>query len=1003
MVSRRSLDSDNIIRVLHVDDERDQLEFVKRFLEELDPALRVKSSPSPKEAQQLIQHETFDCIVSDYVFPGMDGLQLCSMVREQSQLPFILYTGKGSEEVAEKAFECGADDYIRKEMDPSHYQVLVKRIRMTVEKRRAEKLSVLVLNESLEGIAIIVGTKLVYANQAQADLLGVDSPEELRGRDITEWNMEGERIRERVLSRQRGESQPSRYEYTLRRKDGEIRRVEATVSLIDYMGKPASLAFNRDITERKKVEEIIAFLGRVIETSPISVIATDKSGKILYVNSATEKMFGYEKDELLGKEPRILNAEPDADRIQSEINDAVQRGEVWSGEILNRRKNGETFYIQAKVFKLVDEKGDFISLVGFQEDITERKKYEVALKEAEERYRTLVESSPNPVSVTIASKIVYVNQKRVELTGHSNKSELIETSGLDNVVPEDRDSIRRRIQAHERGEKVPSVQQLRLMRRDGKTIHVTDHVSEIQWHGQAAVLHNLQDITELREAANALRRSEERYRTFLEASRDSVVVIADERYVYVNRVGAELLGYDDPSEIIGKRTIDFIAPEDRERVSAILEGRKEGEEQPFRYELKLLRKDGTKVAVENHVSLIEYEGKPASLVFTRDITERKRAEEALRRSEEEAKHLLEFQNKILDSANVWINFRDKEGNITLWNRAAEVLSGYSSKEVVGHKKFWEWLYPDTDYREEILEISKNVLNGARIDNYETVITCKDGLLKTISWYSNNILDEKGKPAGGVAVGIDVTDRKESERKLLEYTDHLKDLVEERSQELLDAERMATAGRVAAMVGHDLRGPLQAIKNAIYLLRKRPDDQENALKMAERSVNKAFEMLEEFRLSTSDTPLNVVATGLSELIEAAVDEASIPDSIDVVLEIGEGLDEVSVDRSKMRRVLDNLVLNAVEAMPDGGTLTVEAEKDEDEIVIIVRDTGVGILGEEMPNLFKAFYTTKPKGTGLGLVYCKRAVEAHGGTITAESQTGIGTTFIIRIPYRHVISE
>ncbi len=1003
MVNGRSLDSGNIIRVLHVDDERDQLEFVKQFLEEFDPALRVKSASSPEEVQQLIQRETFDCIVSDYVFPGIDGLKLCSMLREQSQLPFILYTGKGSEEVVEKAFECGADDYIRKETDPSHYKVLAKRIRMAVEKRRAEKLSVLVLSESLEGISIIVGTKLVYANQAQADLLGVDSPEELLGRDITEWNMDGERIMERALSRHRGEAQPSRYEYMLRRKDGEIRRVEATVSPIDYMGKPASLAFNRDITERKKVEERIAFLGRVLETSPISVIATDKGGKILYVNSATEKMFGYEKDELLGKDPSILNAEPDADRIQSEIYDAVQRGEVWRGEILNRRKNGETFYIQAKVFQLMDEKEEFISLVGFQEDITERKIYDKALKEAEERYRTLVESSPNPISVTIAPKIVYVNQKRVELTGHSDKSELIETSGLDNVVPEDRDSIRRRIQAREKGEKVPSVQEFRMLRRDGKTIHVIDHVSEILWKGQTAVLHNLQDITDLREATDALRRSEERYRTFLEASRDSVVVVADGRYVYVNRIGAELLGYDDPSEIIGKETIVFIAPEDRERVFAILEGRKEGEEQPFRYELKLLRKDGAKIAVENHVSLIEYEGKPASLVFTRDITERHKAEEALRCSEEEAKHLLEFQNKILDSANVWINFRDEEGNITLWNRAAEVISGYSSEEVVGHNKIWEWLYPDTDYREKILETSKNVLNGARIDNYETIIKCKDGALKTISWYSNNILDEKGKPAGGVAVAIDITDRKESERKLLEYADHLEDLVEERSRKLLDAERMAAAGRVAAMVGHDLRGPLQTIKNALYLIKKKPDDTEKALMMVDGAVNKALEMLDEFRLRTSDTPLNIAATDLAELIDAVVKEASIPDSIDVVIEIGGSLDAVSIDRSKMIRVFDNLVLNAIEAMPNGGTLTIGAEKCEDKIVIKVRDTGVGIPEEELPNMFKAFYTTKPKGMGLGLTYCKMVVEAHGGTITAESEIGKGTTFTMRIPHQHAISE
>lgn len=141
------------------------------------------------------------------------------------------------------------------------------------------------------------------------------------------------------------------------------------------------------------------------------------------------------------------------------------------------------------------------------------------------------------------------------------------------------------------------------------------------------------------------------------------------------------------------------------------------------------------------------------------------------------------------------------------------------------------------------------------------------------------------------------------------------------------------------------------------------------------------MLEELRLNIGDSPLQLRARA---------------DSVDIEMHIADGLDSVHVDPLKIRRVMDNLIRNAVEAMPDGGTLKVSAMVDEGGIEIRVRDTGMGIPEGLMLDLFKAFVTSKPKGMGLGLVYCKRAVEAHWGTISVESVEGEGTTFTARLP-------
>ena len=120
------------IRVLHVDDEVNHLDYTKTFIERADESLQVESVASPEDALERLERETYDCVVSDFQMPNMDGIELARRIRETSDIPFIIYTGRGSEEVAEAAFTVGVDDYIRKEMNPSHYQVLARRIRSAV-------------------------------------------------------------------------------------------------------------------------------------------------------------------------------------------------------------------------------------------------------------------------------------------------------------------------------------------------------------------------------------------------------------------------------------------------------------------------------------------------------------------------------------------------------------------------------------------------------------------------------------------------------------------------------------------------------------------------------------------------------------------------------------------------------------------------------------------------------------------------------------------------------
>ena len=228
----------------------------------------------------------------------------------------------------------------------------------------------------------------------------------------------------------------------------------------------------------------------------------------------------------------------------------------------------------------------------------------------------------------------------------------------------------------------------------------------------------------------------------------------------------------------------------------------------------------------------------------------------------------------------------------------------------------------------------------------------------------------------------------------ENAENLEAIVEERTRDLLEAERMAALGKVISMVGHDLRGPLQKIRNLTYLMENEPHRSGEYMKMINDSVLFSIDIIDDLREHTRDEPLTLIDVDVSRLLEQVISDSVIPENVEVQLTAPQH--QVAIDYNKMRRVLWNLVKNACEAMPDGGVLKIEVKELSNGLMIDVTDTGAGVPEDFRDKLFLAFNTTKGKGMGLGLAYSKRAVELHGGTIGVETEVGIGTTFRIHLP-------
>ncbi len=243
---------------------------------------------------------------------------------------------------------------------------------------------------------------------------------------------------------------------------------------------------------------------------------------------------------------------------------------------------------------------------------------------------------------------------------------------------------------------------------------------------------------------------------------------------------------------------------------------------------------------------------------------------------------------------------------------------------------------------------------------------------------------------------DITQQTKREKEMENYTSQLQRMVSNRTQELIEAEKMAASGSLASEIAHDLRSPLQSIRNAAYMMKKDSEKFEVGLEIIEKSVVRSLEMLEDMRSNTRQMEPKLRRTDLNQIIRESIEELPSPGNITIQMELDSD-PEAWIDGSQIRRVFDNLLLNAVEAMLKGGVITVTKHRDDKKFIIQVSDTGVGIPEEVLPNIFeRKFYTTKPHGLGLGLSYCKRTIESHGGSLMVDSILGKGTVFTLELP-------
>jgi PAS domain S-box-containing protein len=612
---------------------------------------------------------------------------------------------------------------------------------------------------------------------------------------------------------------------------------------------------------------------------------------------------------------------------------------------------------------------------GFEE---ERKRLVEELQQSEEVRVAISNATPDFVAV-VDNKLVisHINEPMAQRFG-KRPEDLIGTYGLDLLPPELAASRKQYFdKVLQTGQACRWEDENRGMYFDNIAFSVREDNGKVT---RVALI--ARDITERKRVEEALRESEEKYRNVVERANDGICIIQDRLVKYANLRQAEMWG-GAVEEIINKPFTDYVYPDDLRLLVERYNRRMAGEQVPSVYEASLRRKDGSRVYAELNIGLINYLGKPAELVITRDITERKQAAEALQQSEEN------FRNS-LDDSPLGIRIVTSEGETLYANKAIMDIYGYSSLQELKATPTKQRYTPQS-YAEHVERREKRKKGEYVPSTYEISIVRKDGEVRVLQVFRKTV-----RWAGEEQFQVIYQD----------ITEH-RQLEEERRR----IERLESLGTLAGGIAHDFNNLLTGIMGNISLVRGylEPDGKAaERLLEAERASLRARDLTQHLlTFARGGEPIKET-TAIGRLVSDSANFALRGSKSSCIVDIPENLWQAEIDRGQINEVIHNLVINADEAMPGGGVVNISARNrvlkegnvlslpKGDYIKVSIEDYGVGIPGDDLPRIFEPYFTTKKEGSGLGLATTYSIIQNHKGRITVDSVPGERTTFDIYLP-------
>lgn len=805
-----------------------------------------------------------------------------------------------------------------------------------------------------------------------------------------------------------------KFEWVHKRKDGEEFLAMIHLSVMNYNGRQVLFTTWKDITADKEAELHIRKLSQIIEQSPLSIVLTDLHGNVEYVNPATCKITGFTCEEMQGRNPRVFhNADASANKFD-ELWKTISKGKVWKGEFQSQRKNGEFYWESAIMVPITDASGKIRNYAAIKEDISERKRIEDDLL----KFKAVAETANHGIAINeLNGDFIFVNNAWAEMHGYTAE----ELKGKNLAMGHNKEQMQAVgpliEQLFATGEMNPN--EVWHIRKDGSVFPTLMAGSVIyNDQGHAAYLSaTCVEITELKDANAKLETNYKKLNAIIEATPDLIFLI-DKNGTYLEfyvsgKSKADLLTEEN---VIGHHLSEHFPPDETAfHISKIKEALQKQSLLSYEYELTI---NGAHLYYESRLVPVD---ENAVITFVRDITESKRAE----------KEILKLSLAVIQSP-VLIAITDTGGVLEYVNPAFEKTSGYKAEEVIGqHSRILKsGRNPESMYT----ELWNTITQGKGWEG-EWTNRKKNGEFYWEFATINPIFDANGKIINYLAIKQDITERKRIELEIRELNTNLERRIAERTIELatmnerlqkaiLDAENANRAkSEFLASMSHEIRTPMNAILGYSELLGnlikdKTEKDYLQSIRTSGQSlltlINDILDLskIEAGKLDLEYDFVDTVKffTEFESIFAFKLQENKLKFNTDIISGTPAYL---YLDEARLRQVMLNLVGNAVKFTREGDIMVriftqnpkvVHYKKDKSEeiidLIIEIRDTGIGIPEEFLHSIFDSFVQVRSKsnvgGTGLGLPITKRLINLMNGDIKVHSKVGKGSLFTITIP-------
>ena len=792
------------------------------------------------------------------------------------------------------------------------------------------------------------------------------------------------------------------------------------------------VAVYEDLTERKRMEEELRLSEErhraISSLMPDHILVHDRQLKYTFV---VNPQLGLTEKEMLGKTDYDFLPKDEADKLTRAKKSVMRSGKPMHFETSLLSKSGETEYFDGSFVPRIDARGKVIGLIGYFRNVTERKQVMGALQIEQELMNSLMDHTADSIYFKdLQGRFIRVSRNLAVKHGELDAAHVIGKTDFDFF---DKVSAQRFYEIEQK-----------IIRSGKPQIDMEEEEcwadGRVTWASTTAfpyrdkkgkiigIIGITRDITAHKLAEIKLRENEERFRSLYENATIGIYqTTPDGKILMANPSLLKMLGYQSLDELTRRNLNDEGFEPDYPRKEFQRRIEKQGEVHGLESSWK--RKDGSTVYVRESAKVVR--GSSGKALYyegtVEDISERHAVESALRESESRYRGLFEYSpislweedfsgvRQRLDTLQA-MGVRDMpayleshpeevDGCMALVkvldvNKATLALFNYKDKKKLINN-FTDIL---SQGRKDFIAELEYLAQGRTAFNWEgTNLTQNNKTIHVSIYWAAAPGHEKDLSKVLVSI-VDITDRIRAETQLRGYSQNLEKRVEDRTREfqgaqekLLRQERLATMGQLAGSVGHELRNPLNVISSSIYLLKKTltqiDERSQDYLDIIDQETKKSAKIIKDLLDFGRRSSANRAKVNVSSIITQSLIRNTIPENIQVSFPGISGTIVIEADPQQIGQVLDNLVTNACQAMPEGGKLSIKAVKEKGQVKISVADTGTGISPENLNRLFEPLFTTKARGIGLGLALSKNYVEANGGVISVKSELNKGSAFTL----------